>query len=67
MKADKDLRIDTDVIIADTAFATFFGLLWIAALGAALAGAWRHWASAAGCGLTVWVNVQEIVKLRRKR
>jgi hypothetical protein len=61
------MRTDTDVIIADTAFATLFGLLWIVALGAALAGAWWHWISAAGCGLAVWVNVQEIVKLRRKR
>jgi hypothetical protein len=67
MKKDRDMRIDTDVIIADAAFAAVFGLLGTAALGAALAGAWWHWITAAGFGLGVWVNVQEIVKLRRKR
>ncbi|MDR2626575.1 MAG: hypothetical protein LBC40_00895 [Dysgonamonadaceae bacterium] len=62
------MKTDTDLIVTDSIFATVFGLLGITAIVAAIVkGSWGHVYIAGGCALMVWVLVNELIKIIRRR
>ena len=54
---------NVDIIISDAVSATVFGLLGVASLAGACAGAPHQLCVAAVCAVVVWVNIAEIKKV----
>jgi hypothetical protein len=70
MKTNEGFEMKTDemMIVIDSAAATFFALMGSSAAVCAIAfGAPWHLFTAAICGVMVWANVRELVKLIGKR